>query len=59
MHNCKNSTPKHWINPLNCNIYEYEATNNKDFNLHNHCEKCPEDFKDEDHLDQQNIFEEH
>ena len=59
MHYCEDRTPKHWRNPLNCKICDYEATNKKDFELHYHCEKCQEDFKDEDHLDQHNLFEQH
>ena len=59
MHYCEDRTPKHWTNPLNCKICEYEAKNKKDFELHYSCEKCQEDFKDEDHLDQHNLSEQH
>ena len=52
-------TQKHWTNPLNCKICDFEAINKKDFELHYHCEKCQEDVKDKDHLDQYNLFEQH
>ena len=59
MHYCEDRTSKHWTNPLNCKICDCEATNKKDFELHYHYEKYQEDFKDKDHLDQHNLFEQH
>ena len=59
MHLCRDRTIEHWKNPLNCEICDYEAFNKLDFDSHIHCEKCQEDFKDMDHLEQHNLFEEH
>ena len=59
MHLCRDRTIEHWKNPLNCEICDYEAFNKLDFDSHIHCEKCQEDFKDIDHLEQHNLFEEH
>ena len=45
----------------NCNVTtpDYEATNNKYFELHYHCEECEEDFNDKDDLEQHILFESH
>ena len=44
IHYCEDRTPKHWTIEL-------------DIELHHNCEKCQEDFKGQDHLEQQNHFE--
>ena len=41
----KEQNPKHWTNPLNRKICDYEAANKKDFDLHYHCEECQGDKK--------------
>ena len=59
MHYWYNRTLKHWTNPLNCKICDYGAMNKTDFDTHYHCEENQEEFKDEDHLEQHNLFEQH
>ena len=59
MHLCKDRTIEHWKSQLNCKMCDYKAFNQLDFDSHIYCEMCQEDFKDIDHLEQHNLFEEH